>query len=237
MKKLYIFLIIGTFAILAGFVHSKTLTVQDHTKVMKFLLDHPKALQIWLKSRGRSGSVSSDEVFNFISRLAARTRSSLDIVSIVNRAKNLSHKTRKFHPRGAYNNVIGRIRAARSLAELRRILAEERNKFYRRRTRNSMIANLSMGLEIASQIIEDGVRNGIYSPESYSVFLRGRKTRGIAGALWDQVVGIAQDDAIGAVVGCLVGPEGAVAGAIEASTPEVAETVIGLVTGGAEPAY
>ena len=164
MKKFFIFLLIGTFAITPGLVHSKTLTVHDHTKVMRFLLDHPKALQNWLKSRGRSRSVSSGEVFNFISRLApkTRTRSSMGVLSIVNRAKIiLSHRPKSIHRGGAYNNIIKRIRAASSIAELRRILAEEKNKIYIRGTRNRMAVSLSKGLEIASQIIEDGRANGI----------------------------------------------------------------------------
>jgi len=178
-------------------------------------------------------------VLNFISRLAAKTRSSMGVVSIVNRAKIiLSHRSKSIHHRGAYNNIIKRIRAASSIAELRSILAEEKNKIYIRGSRNRMAVSLSKGLEIASNIIEDGLANGIYSPKSYSVFLQRRKTRGVLNALWDKVVDIAKHNAEGAVGGFVVaGPDGAVAGAMDASSVEVAETAFDLVTGGAEPAH
>ena len=68
-------------------------------------------------------------VLNFISRLAAKTRSSMGVVSIVNRTKIILHyRTRSIHRGGAYNNIIKRIRAARNIAELRSILAEDNKK-------------------------------------------------------------------------------------------------------------
>ncbi|GEM_PF-3065483 len=232
MRRIFIILFVLLFA---GFANSTTLTVQDHTRVMRFLLDHPTALKNWLSSRGRAGSVSPDEVFNFISSLA-RTRSSRDMVQIINRARNMSRRTRGVYPGGIYNNVIQRIRSARSLAELRNILSSEKSRISRIRTRNRMVINLSMGLEIAYQIIEDGMANGIYSPESYSVFLGKRRTRSIWSAIKDQLLDTAKDDAVGAVVGVFVGPEGAIGGAIAASSASVAEVVLDLILN-PEPAY
>jgi len=57
-------------------------------------------------------------------------------------------------------------------------------------------------------------------------------------ASWDKVVNIAKHDSEGAVGGFVIaGPDGAVAGAIALSSKSVAETVIDLTLGGAEPVH
>lgn len=212
-----------------------TLTIQDHTKVMKFLIDHPVALKNWLKSRGRTGNVSPEEVFNFISAHAGK-RSSSEVLYIVNKARRLNRRTRAINPGGNYNDIMQKIQSARNLEELRLILSREKNRISRVRTRNRRIISLSMGLEIASQIIEDGIANGIYSPDSYAAFLGRKRTRGIWNALKDELLDTAKHDAAGAIIGALIGPEGAVGGAIAASSASVAEVVLDLVLN-PEPAY
>ena len=234
MRKIYGLVLI---VLLVGLANSATLTVQDHSKVIRLLLSHPSALKNWLKSRGRSGRVNPDEVLNFISSLSRTSRSSRGIDLIINRVRNISRNTRRFRIQGPYNTVVQRIRSARSLEELRNVLSKEKVRVAKGRAEDRMSSSLIIGLGMASQIIDDGIAKGIYSPETYVAFLNtNKRNRGILNALADEILDIAKNDAVGALVGAIVGPEGAVAGATLASSTSVAEMALDLILH-PEPAY
>ena len=234
MKRIYGLVLI---ILLVGLANSATLTVQDHSKVIGFLLSHPVALKNWLKSRGRSGRVRPEEVLNFILSLSRTSRGSAGIGQVVNRVRVLSRRTRGVRVQGPYNSVVQRIRSARSLEELRNILSSQKERIAKGRAANRMSSSLIIGLGIASQIIDDGMAKGIYSPESYVAFLNtNKRNRGILNALADEILDIAKNDAVGALVGAVAGPEGAVAGATLASSTSVAEMALDLILH-PEPAY
>ena len=181
--------------------------------------------------------MNPDEVLNFISSLSKTSRASAGIGQAINRVRVVSRRTRGVRIQGPYNAVVQRIRSARSLEELRNVLSREKVRVAKGRAEDRMSSSLIIGLGIASQIIDDGIAKGIYSPEAYVAFLNtNKRNRGILNALADEILDIAKNDAVGALVGAVAGPEGAVAGATLASSTSVAEMALDLILH-PEPAY
>ncbi len=225
MKKFIIMLLFIILAFSIVFSEEK-LTVNDHTMIMKFILEHPVEVKHWLKRRGRSGKIVPEEVLNFISKTAI-TRSNSRISMVAKRAASIANSRTRVALRKESSELIKRIRSAKNIEEIESILKEAAS------TRGASVS----GSEVALLIIKDGIKNGIYSPSSYSAYMPRKKGRGIFGAIADELLDTAKDDAVGAIVGAVVGPEGAVAGAIAASSSSVAEMVLNLVLGSPEPAY
>lgn len=215
------------FVVLSPWIFARSLTVKDHTMVIKFLLENPAQVRKWLRSRGRAGRITPEEVMNFVSK-AASTRSNSDLADVAKRTISIANSRTRVPLPVESTNLIGKIRSAKTLAEVQSVLVQATS------LRKSPA---SSGAKFALEIIKDGLRNGIYSMRGYSAYIAPKRRRGIWAALADEVLDTAKNDAVGAIIGAVIGPEGAVAGAIASSSSSVAETLLNLVLGNPEPAY
>jgi len=221
------------------------LNQNDHTKVMLFTLKHQGELAKWMHLRRSSNKPSHQEVLNFLYKLSDN-RSSYDVHLILQKTLKISTRMRAAKKFRSLNpqtrNVLSQIKGTNSLSQLQKLLGRK-NRAVSRSNKP-----LDIGIQIANKILQDGITNNVYSENTLKRFMPHK--RGIRRGFWqsaaDLVKDMAKNDAMGAITGAVVAgvatagagiPEGAVAGAIEASTGTVAEHIFDLVLSNPTPAY
>ena len=189
---------------------SGPLVIQDHTIIMKAIMEHPLQVIRYLPNRYKSktgGRPSGGEVLQAALRVdqiddytKGRIRAVLELLpEIEARQASLPESLKQ-----AVDDLRQQL-ANKSVAEKRSLL---RDSGLRRRYRDDGLAD---GMEFAAQLLEDG-RDSIYSPDhGFYKMLQG--TRGSSAARAGVVGDIADADGIGGAAGAVVGSFFAVVGA------------------------
>ena len=201
----------------------RALTPEDHTTVMRAIMEHPFEVIHYMDKRDRTPNPSGVAVLEAarqVENIGPHVKTLIDMILELLKSLETTRSRAPAELQRSLDDLRGRL-TGRPIDEQISMLRSLRSS-YRGQD------GIAEGMEVAARILEDG-RSSIYSPDHsfYRMLQEGRTRSARAGA----VSNIKDADALGAAfgggVGVLVGGIGAAPGAAGSSAAASAGTAIG----------
>lgn len=216
-----------------GTVPTNQLEVQDHTRIMKAVMDHPYEIIHHMDSRARSANPNGRDVLDAALRVDSIDSNTKDRIKLVLEGLGQIEEAERIQSSSMREDREDLERQLNSMPDVSAQVRFLRESASNRRYRQNREFN--DGLEIAAQILEDGI-NSIYSPSQQ--LYRSLGGGPSAQRIDDHIGDIAAYDGVGGTYGAAVGSvvpgvgtsAGGVAGATGASTGAIAGKVWNWLT-------